>query len=219
MDFLWYTGYETGKGTGYEHHLFHILLNDKLEEKYFKSVMLPILCKDGSVVGHYERFTDVTMDHLASRRQLTTNKVSEATSCVQTLNDFYSRVLEALEDNLYDVPFCLLYSVDPEWQKDDDKNNLSVVNKTDFSFAHLEGNIGVQLDAAGRPVAMLLKDDAFKPAFQKACRTRESSSFKIDPVLAENLTRCPHERGFGDRPGVLESGMVRPQHCEVTMKG
>lgn len=210
VDFLWDTGYNTGKGTGYEHQSFHILLNDKLEEKYFKLIMLPVLCKDGSVVGHYERFTDVTKDHLASRRQLTINKVSEATSCVQTLNDFYSHVLEALEDNLYDIPFCLLYSVDPEREKDDDNNDLPVVSKTDFSFARLEGNIGVQVDPDGRPVAMLLKDNAFKAAFQKACRTGESSNFKIDPELAQNLTQCPHERGFGDRPSELVLCPIEP---------
>ena len=170
----------------------------------------------GNVLGHYCSLTCVTKDYLTSRRQLTINRVSEVTAGVQNLADFYTRVLETLKENIYDIPFCLLYSVDAERQQEDYENHIPMVDKTDFSFAKLEGQVGVQLNECGHPVALLLQDDAFKRTFQVACRKGEILTSKVGPGLTDTLLQDLNERGYGDLPDSIVFCPITPMTQKTT---
>ena len=175
-----------------------------------------MLGNDGSVLGYYEPLTDITKDHLEARRQGTVQKVSETTSGVQNLNDFFSKMLDALRANIYDVPFCLMYTVDSEGVKAHRGDNPPTVNNTDFGFAKLEGTVGVQIDEDGRPLALLLEDEQFKSSFRQSCRSGEFLTFDIMPELAENIMNDPPDRGFGDPPTRLIFCPIKPTTQKTT---
>ncbi|KKY14414.1 putative hsp90-like protein [Phaeomoniella chlamydospora] len=195
--------------------MYHLLLNGILEERYFTLGMLPILGDDGSVQGFYEPLTDVTEEHLATRRQLSIQKVSDETAGVQNLNDFFAHTLDALRENKHDIPYCLLYSVVSE-QRKDDAQHPPAVDKTDFNFARLEGAIGVRLEDDGKPIALLLEDDNFKRYFQQACQLGEFITFDIPPHLRDDIMEDPGERGFGDAPHRLVLCPITPMTEKTT---
>lgn len=115
------------------------------------------------------------------------------------MKQYWKRLLEGLDDNLWDVPFALLYSVGAS----EDHDNASVSSGSTLSMksCYLEGTIAVPVGHPAAPHQLDLKrgSDGFIPSFREAMRIRGptllySRDGTFPTTLLEGIT-C---RGFGE---------------------
>jgi len=80
-----------------------------LEETYWSRTLLPIIDSGGKIIGVMKEFQEKTME-IIHARQAKTLRRAEDMAPVQDLKLFWPQVLETIESNPEDFPFCLLYS-------------------------------------------------------------------------------------------------------------
>jgi PAS domain-containing protein len=125
--------------------------------------------------------------------------LGERLALARSTKHFWRCVLEGLEDNHYDVPFALLYSVSDS----DDADTASHSSDSTISLKScvLEGSIGIPHGHPASPLRLDLKrsKDGFVPAFREAMRTREPTTLQTrDGTLPEALLEGIEWRGFRD---------------------
>jgi PAS domain-containing protein len=141
--------------------------------------------------------------------------LGERLALARSTKHFWKCVLEGLDDNHYDVPFALLYSV----ADSDDADTVSHSSDSTISLKScvLEGSIAVPHGHHSSPPRLDLKrsKDGFIPAFREAMRTREPTTLQTrDGTLPEALLEGIEWRGFGDpcREAIIIP--VRPTNAE-----
>ncbi|GAA5985317.1 hypothetical protein JCM10908_002618 [Rhodotorula pacifica] len=86
-----------------------VMRDGTLEECYFTWASARLRDGSGRMIGYQHRPFETTARVIAERRLATLRELSEKTLMAQTLEDFASRTLCALEINPHDLPFALLY--------------------------------------------------------------------------------------------------------------
>ncbi|KAF2665644.1 hypothetical protein BT63DRAFT_391916 [Microthyrium microscopicum] len=129
-----------------ENTQLHIRRRGFLEEGFFNMRVMPILGRDGSVIGFYEPVSEVTKQVLTERRMHTLLKLSERTSSATALPDIWRLLLEALKDHPSDIHFAELYSLQDE------------VTSTDKPQYKLHGAVGFKMDHPGLQSALEISD-------------------------------------------------------------
>jgi PAS domain S-box-containing protein len=112
---------------------------------------------------------------------------------------FWKCVLDGLQENHYDIPFALLYSI----ADSDDADTASHSSDSTISLksCNLEGSIGVPQGHPCSPTKLDLKrsKEGFVPAFREAMRTREPTTLHTrNGTLPESLLEGIQWRGYGD---------------------
>ena len=108
-------------------------------------------------------------------------------------------IQDSLQDNHWDIPFALLYSVTDA----DDADTASHSSDSTISLKScvLEGSIGVPEGHPASPPRLDLKrsKEGFIPAFREAMRTREPTTLQVrDGTFPEYLLEGIQWRGVGD---------------------
>lgn len=164
-----------------------------LEETYFSWSIVPLVGEDGKVVGLYNPAFELTRRKIAERRMLTLREVGERTAAAREVKDFWGQVLAGLENNEYDTPFVLLYSVSKDYDGD--------LSSSQSKQCCLEGSLGVPEGHQAAPTQLDLRHDSqgFGPVFAEAMNLdhpvlleRENGS--LSPELIDGISW----RGFGD---------------------
>ncbi|RFU33268.1 hypothetical protein B7463_g3087, partial [Scytalidium lignicola] len=170
-----------------------------LEEAYFSWSVIPLIGKDGTVVGLYNPAFEKTRKKIAERRMLTLREIGERTAMARDLKGFWGLVIEGLAYNEYDIPFALLYSI-----SEDCNSNLSSTNSGTFkqsSRCVLEGTLGVPggHQVAVSPLDLKTNDDGFAPHLRESMKTgRPVLLTTEDGTLSFHLIEGLQWRGFGD---------------------
>jgi hypothetical protein len=129
----------------------------------------------------------------------TINKLGELVSHAKTVKQFWKSLIHGLDENHFDVPFALLYSVGDG--EDGDHSSMSSGSTISLKSCHLEGSIGIPEGHIAAPQQLDLKRsrEGFVPAFREAMRTREPTLLHTrDGTLPEELLEGINWRGFGD---------------------
>lgn len=170
-----------------------------LEETFFSWSFSPLYSGTSKILGFYNAPFETTRQVISSRRMQTLRTIDEKTSLSRTVKDFWTGVLHGLEENRFDVPFALLYSViDAD---DGESSTLSSSSAMSMKSCVLEGSIAVP---EGHPAAMPQLDlkrsrEGFIPSFREAMRTREPTKLQTrDGTLPEILLDGIEWRGFGE---------------------
>jgi len=124
-------------------------------------------------------------------------------------------VLKGLEDNHYDIPFAILYSI----ADSDDTDSTSQASDSTISMKSclLEGSIGIPEGHPATPSKLDLKRsiEGFVPAFREAMRTREPTILLTrNGTLSEELLQGIQWRGSGDPCKSAIIVPVRPTNGE-----
>jgi signal transduction histidine kinase/FixJ family two-component response regulator len=104
---------ETGEPTFQEDQLFPLHRYGYLEECYFTFCYSAIPAEDGPG-GVLASCIETTERCLSERRVNTLKEVSESTANVETVESACAQIERALSRNPFDVPFALLYLLDPD---------------------------------------------------------------------------------------------------------
>ncbi|ERS99698.1 histidine kinase group protein [Sporothrix schenckii 1099-18] len=219
-----------------DNHLF-INRHGFCEETFFDWSLVPMVGSDGSVVGLFNPAFENTRRKVNERRMLTLNDVGEKTATAQTIPGFWQAAREGLEDNEYDVPFALIYSVvrtNNDNNNDNNDNNESQVSSTTPGTLPnppqvvLEGSLGVPHDhpAAVHSLDLRTSEDGFAPYMRQSMSgstTSAPSSTVLPPVVlsiengtlpTELLAGLHGDRGFGDPCRTVV--VIPVQHLTVT---
>lgn len=97
------------------------------------------------ILGLYNAPFETTRQQRAARALKTLLRLSQETSLAQTVAEFWPRILKALEENVWDFPFVLLYSVVDDAEVDDDTSSMSHSSESSLitKSCILEGTLGV----------------------------------------------------------------------------
>lgn len=124
--------------------------------------------------------------------------------------------MAGLENNHFDVPFALLYSIADA----DDADTASHSSDSTISLKSclLEGSIGIPKGHAAAPQKLDLKrsQEGFIPAFREAMRTREPTTLQTrDGTLPSSLLQGVEWRGYGDPCKEAIIFPIRPTNGET----
>jgi PAS domain S-box-containing protein len=190
----------TGKSIRKENDPLPINRYGYLEETFFSWSFIPLYGGTSKILGFYNGPFETTYQTISSRRMQTLRQLGERLSQARSIKHFWKCVVAALEDNHYDVPFALLYSITDA--EDADSASHSSDSTISLKCCLLEGSIGIPDDHAASPPKLDLKrsKEGFIPAFREAMRTREPTTLHTrDGTLPEVLLEdIEWKRGYGD---------------------
>ncbi|KAL3427293.1 hsp90-like protein [Phlyctema vagabunda] len=171
-----------------------------MEETFFCWSLIPIYGGTNEVLGMWNSPFETTRSTLGQRRMNTLLRIGEEVSLAKSVSSFWALVLRSLEENEYDFPFALLYSVTDDTEADDGSSR-SFESSYETKGCVLEGSLGVPEGHDAAPSTLDLKraKGGFIPAIQDAMRTKELTMLNIaDGTLSESLIRGFAWRGFGE---------------------
>ena len=189
-----------------------------LEETYFAWSFTPLYGGTDRILGFYNAPFETTQQVLNQRRTMTINKVGEHAANAKTVKQFWRFVLDGLEDNHFDVPMALLYSVGDT--EDADYSSMSSGSTLSLKSCHLEGGIGVPEGHVAAPQQLDLKRsrEGFVPSFREAMRIREPTLLHTrDGTLPEVLLDGIEWRGFEEACREVIIFPVRPTNGDSVM--
>ena len=168
-----------GEATWKEDALLPMFRRGYVEECYFNYTLSPIRGEEGAVVGIFNAVIETTYRVVAERRSRLLRTLVEGLAAVRSAEEACSLGAELLGAGREDVPFCLLYLLDPDGRR-----------------AHLAGIAGVATGTpAARPVIGLVGDgeEGAPWPLRRVLETREA-------IVVGNL-----EAKFGG-PGMVPGG-------------
>ncbi|KAI9824621.1 MAG: hypothetical protein M1832_001711 [Thelocarpon impressellum] len=194
------SGRVTGESTMKDDDCIFMDRSGFLEETYFSWSIIPVLGEDGSCAGFMNPVFEKTRRKIAERRMFTLREVGERIATTRELKGFWGQVLEGLEDNAYDCPFVLLYSV-----TDDTGSDMSSVHSNSIMSAKqcvLEGSLGVPRGHHAAPAQLDLRNatDGFGCHFREAARVEKPVLLRTEEgSLPQELLEGIERRGFDDQ--------------------
>ncbi|KAF2690986.1 aerobic respiration control sensor protein arcB [Lentithecium fluviatile CBS 122367] len=189
----------TGKSVRKENDRLPIERYGYLEETFFSWSFIPVYGGTDRILGFYNAPFETTYQTISSRRLQTLRQLGENVAQARSVKRFWRCVLNGLEDNHYDVPFAVLYSI----ADSDDADTASHSSDSTISIKSclLEGSIGIADGHPATPPKLDLKrsKEGFIPAFREAMRTREPTTLHTrNGTLSEELLEGINWRGSGD---------------------
>ena len=170
-----------------------------LEETYFSWSLIPLVGADGSVVGFYNPAFEKTRRKIAERRMHTLRDVGEATAAARDLKGFWQQLRKGLEDNEYDTPFVVIYSVTGDLGSD--ASSMQSDSTAGSKQCILEGSLGLPLGHQAAPAQIDLKGgtEFFAHVFRTAMKSEKPVLLRVeDGTLDTTLLEDIEWRGFGD---------------------
>jgi len=189
-----------------------------LEETFYSWSFTPLYGGTDRILGFYNAPFETTQQVLNQRRMRTINKIGDHTAQAKTVKQFWSFVQDGLDDNHYDVPFALLYSVGE--CEDGDHSSASSGSTISMRSCTLEWSIGAPEGhpAAPRQLDLKRSREGFVPSFREAMRAREPTLLHTrDGTLPEALLEGIHWRGFGDPCREAMVFPVRPTNGDAVL--
>jgi PAS domain S-box-containing protein len=170
-----------------------------LEETFFSWSWTPVYGGTNEIQGFWNAPFETTQMERHRRMMQTINRLGECTSRAKTVKQYWKLVLEGLEDNIWDIPMALLYSVGDS--EDQDHSSMSSGSTISLKSCYFEGSIAVPAGHPAAPHQLDLKRSlaGFIPSFREAMRTREPTLLHArDGTLPLSLLEGVDWRGFGE---------------------
>lgn len=103
----------TGEGVWQEDQLLPMHRHGYTEECYFNFTFSPIRGENGDVEGIFNAVVETTFRVIGERRERTLRDLAERLAGARAEDEVFASSLEVLGLNPQDVPFCLVYRLDP----------------------------------------------------------------------------------------------------------
>lgn len=205
----------TGKSIRKENDYLPIERYGYLEETFYSWSFTPMYGESGRIAGFYNAPFETTYQTISHRRLQTLRQIGEKLAETRSIKHFWQCVLGGLQDNPFEVPFALLYSITDS----DDADTISHSSDSTISTksCFLEGSIGIPDGHPASPLKLDLKrsKEGFIPAFREAMRTREPTMLhRRNGSFPDELTSGIKWRGYGDPCKEAIIIPVRPTNSE-----
>ncbi|KAH8678914.1 hypothetical protein BGZ60DRAFT_370994 [Tricladium varicosporioides] len=190
------------------------------EETFYTWSLTPLYGGTSKILGLYNAPFETTRQTRTVRATQTLIKLAQETALAQTVSEFWPRILKALEDNGFDFPFALIYSVPNDSIPTDESSPVSLENSQDMKTCVLEGTLGVPENHPAAPKRLYLThaQGGFIPSFRDAMQTRKPKLLTIsDNSLSESLLSGIQWRGYGDPCHEALVCPIRPTNGENVM--
>jgi PAS domain S-box-containing protein len=210
----------TGKSVAVSEQNLPMEHNGFLEETFFSWSLTPLYGGTSKILGLYNAPFETTAKSRAVRATQTLLKLGQELNKAQTISDFWQRILRGIEDNGYDFPFAIIYSVEDEFDGGEEDSSSASVTSMDLKVCVLEGVLGVPEGHPAAPTRLDLKRSrgGFIPSFRDAMRTREPKLLNIlDGTLSEPLLEGIEWRGYGEPCRSALVCPIRPTNGENVM--
>lgn len=188
----------TGNAVAVTNQMLPIHRGSLLEETFFSWTLTPLYGGTRNLLGFYNAPFETTKQTLTDRRMRTLLHLSEELALAQSVSTFWTHILKPLQENEFDFPFALLYSVLDDTEADE-VSSTSSESSSSYKSCMLEGAIGVPPDhpAAQSRVDLKRSRGGFIPAFRDAMQTWEPKQLSVsDGTLPESLIEGFNWRGF-----------------------
>ncbi|CAG8980025.1 hypothetical protein HYALB_00005199 [Hymenoscyphus albidus] len=209
----------TGKSVAISEQMLPIHRFGFLQETYYTWSLSPLYGGTTKILGMYNAPFETTRQTRAARAFQTLLKLGQDTALAQTVSGFWGKTLLSLESNGFDFPFALIYSVQDEYEQEDDNSSTSSSSDV-MKSCILEGSIGVPDGHAAAPSRLDLHRarGGFIPSFRDALRTRQPKLLKIvDGSLSESLLEGIQWRGYGEPCREAIVCPIRPTNSDDVM--
>ncbi|KAF1945949.1 putative histidine kinase HHK16p [Clathrospora elynae] len=205
----------TGQGVITHNHPLPIERYGYMEEAFFTWSFVPVFGGTENILGFYCGAFDTTVKSINGRRMALLRYLGECLNATRTVEDFWQRVLDGLQHNIYDVPFALLYSVADSEDADVALNTPG--STTSMKSCALEGSFGIPRGHVASPQKFELKQnqEGFVPAFRDAVSTREPTFLEKGKYPA-SLLEDVEWGGYGDPCREALIIPLRPTNMENT---
>jgi PAS domain S-box-containing protein len=191
---------------------------DYLEETYFSWSIVPVIGRDGSVVGLYNPAFEKTRRKIAERRMLTLREIGERTTAAREVSKFWPLLLKGLGYNEVDAPLVLIYSVA------DDANSDASIGQSGGPVTEktllLEGWLGIPPGHRLAPEEIDLSKsmEGFAPVFRDAVKADKPLILSEDDgTFDRELLEGIHWRGYGDPSPTIVICPIHPTTGESTL--
>ncbi|TVY90923.1 Hybrid signal transduction histidine kinase K [Lachnellula willkommii] len=209
----------TGEAVAVADQMLPIERHGFLEETFFTWSLTPIYGGTSKILGLYNAPFETTRQTRAARATQTLIKLGQETALAQKVSEFWPNMLKALEDNEFDFPFALVYSVVEDVDVDED-DSISSDSSQSMKSCILEGSLGVPEGHPAAPTRLDLKRarGGFIPAFRDAMATRVPKLLNLsDGSLSESLMEGIEWKGYGDPCKEAIVCPIRPTNGENVM--
>ncbi|KUJ16216.1 uncharacterized protein LY89DRAFT_77589 [Mollisia scopiformis] len=191
---------QTGKSVAVTEQMLPIERYGFLEETFYTWSITPLYGGTKEIQGLYNAPFETTKQTRGTRAMKTLLRLGQETALATTVSTFWPKILSGLEENRFDFPFAILYSV----AEDVEEESMSQCseNSQTFKTCALEGTLGVPDGHPATPRRLDLKRSkgGFVPAFRDALQTREPTLLSIkDGTLSEALIDGFQWRGFPEQ--------------------
>jgi hypothetical protein len=140
---------KTGKSVAVEDQMLPIERHGFLEETFYSWSLTPLYGGTSQILGLYNAPFETTRQTRSARALRTLLRLGQETALANSVSTFWPQILKALEDNEFDFPFALLYSVADDIENDtDDASSMSHSSESSLitKSCLLEGSLGVPDD-------------------------------------------------------------------------
>lgn len=145
----------TGISVRMENQMLTIERHGYVEETFFSWSFTPLYGGTSQILGFYNAPFDTTSNCVGARRMETLRNLGEAVASTRTVKEFWKCILRGLEDNHFDVPFALLYSVADG--DGDDESAHSSGSAMSLKSCIYEGSIAIPDGHPAAPHKLVLK--------------------------------------------------------------
>ena len=132
----------TGSSVAVEDQMLPINRRGFEEETYYTWSLTPLYGGTSSLLGLYNAPFETTRQKISDRRTRTLLKLDESVALAQSVSNFWALVLKALEENEFDFPFALLYSLLDDVESASDVASMSSESSQSMKSCVLEGSLG-----------------------------------------------------------------------------
>lgn len=209
--------YYNGEAIIKEAEQLFINRGDILEECYFNFSICAVIGADGTREGVLEQAFELTRHIVSTRRMATLQGMGDLLSSVKDLDldDFWTLLLDAFNDNPLDSPFLLIYRTAGDGEEI--RNNTEPDTERDIC-CFLEGNIGFPEGSVLAPKEGRIGVDCgyFSDEMKIAQETNDIVIKSLDLSTAQGGDKVVY-RGFRDTPTL--AAVIPIQATKTTTQG
>ena len=149
-----------------------------MEETFYTWSLNPLYGGTDQILGLYNAPFETTRHTRSARALQTLFKVGQETALAKSVSSFWAQTLKGLEDNVFDFPYALVYSVVDEMELEaDDGASISQGSESSAAMKScvLEGTLGVPEghSTAAKRLDLKRSRGGFVPSFREAMKTGE----------------------------------------------
>jgi hypothetical protein len=144
----------TGNSIAMENQLLPLERRGFLEETYFTWSFIPLYGSGSKILGFFNVPFETTKEQINARQTQTLRRLGEEVGPARSISSFWKKVLIGLEENKYDVPVAILYSV---IDVDDGEVSSNSGSSISLKSCILEGSLGIPEGHIAAPARLDLK--------------------------------------------------------------
>ncbi|KAH7379750.1 putative histidine kinase M3YPp [Cadophora sp. MPI-SDFR-AT-0126] len=168
--------YTTGASTVLDDARFYIERHGYLEETYYSIAMIPFL-GDNNDVAFYNPVFDTTRQVIADRRMAFLLRSGQYISSSRDPQDFWEQLMFSLQADHPDLPFALLYSVNPDISESASEASDNSQNRNWV----LQGKVRVPDTCSNIPIAATDQSmEQFLPTFSELIRSENPTLLRAE---------------------------------------